>query len=92
MTSDEYKYAALQYCPPMPTASRIAYGLIGLSSESGEALDIYKKFKYQGHPLDDEHLIKELGDVLWYLQLAADALGYSLEDVMKINIREAGDI
>ena len=40
----------------------------------GEAIDIVKKWLAQGHPLDREHLAKELGDVAWYLAEAATAL------------------
>ena len=42
-------------------------GLMGLRGEAGEAIDILKKFLFQGHSLDMKHLAKELGDVAWYL-------------------------
>lgn len=53
---------------------------------AGEAVDILKKFLFQGHDLDREHLAKELGDVAWYLAVSADALGYDLETIFKMNI------
>ena len=61
-------------------------GVMGLCGESGEAIDIVKKHLAQGHPLDREGLIKELGDVAWYLAETAYALDVSLEEVFQRNI------
>lgn len=63
-------------------------GLMGLCGESGEALDIFKKYLFQGHELDETHLAKELGDVAWYLAVSADALGYSLEEILQLNVNK----
>lgn len=68
--------------------TQLLEGLMGLSGESGECLDILKKHLYQGHDLDKRHLIEELGDVLWYLTLAADALHVSLDEIMHQNINK----
>lgn len=65
---------------------RLLNGLMGLSGESGEALDLLKKHIFQGHELDRTHLEKELGDVAWYLALSADALGFTLEEILQANI------
>ena len=61
-------------------------GVMGLCGEAGEASDIVKKHLAQGHPLDREKLLKELGDVAWYLAETATALDASLEDVFQSNI------
>ena len=66
--------------------NRLINGLMGLNGEAGEAIDILKKHLFQGHDLDREHLAKELGDVAWYLAVSADALGYSLEQILQMNI------
>lgn len=65
---------------------RLLNGLMGLNGESGEVLDILKKHLFQKHPLDIVHVAKELGDICWYLALSADAIGFDLETVMKMNI------
>lgn len=67
---------------------RLLEGLMGLSGEAGEALDVLKKILFQGHPVDNEHIAFELGDICWYLALAADAIGYDLETIMKMNIEK----
>lgn len=65
---------------------RLLEGLLGLSGEGGEAADLMKKFLFQGHPFDREHMAKELGDIAWYLAISADALGYDLETIFQMNI------
>ncbi len=60
--------------------------VMGLCGESGEAIDIVKKWLAQGHELDKEHLVKELGDIAWYLAEAATALDLSMEEILQGNI------
>lgn len=89
MTPNEYQKECLRTEPTdakISKTTRIENGLMGLNGEAGEAIDILKKFLFQGHSLDKEHLAKELGDVAWYLAISADALGYTLEDIFQMNI------
>ncbi len=88
MTPNEYQKECLRTEPPAAKISgttRLENGLMGLNGEAGEAIDILKKFLFQGHDLDKVHLAKELGDVAWYLAITADALGYSLEEIFEMN-------
>lgn len=59
---------------------------LGLAGESGELVDSVKKAIFHGRDLDRSHAIKELGDVLWYVAQAADALGVDLEEVAIVNL------
>tara|TARA_Y100000287_G_C14097656_1_gene293566 strand:- start:171 stop:575 length:405 start_codon:yes stop_codon:yes gene_type:complete len=62
---------------------------VGINAEGGEFLEIIKKMVFQGKPWDDanrEHLIIELGDLLWYVAQATQALGVSFEEVVERNI------
>lgn len=61
-------------------------GVLGLAGESGECCDIVKKNRFQGHDLNKEHLVEELGDVLWYIAETASGLGVSLEEVAQYNL------
>ena len=72
--------------PKLNPQEVLVNSVMGLCGESGEAIDIVKKWLCQGHELDKEHLIKELGDVAWYLAEAATALGVPLEEVLQGNI------
>ena len=58
--------------------------VMGLCGESGEAIDIVKKWLMQGHDLDKNHLIKELGDIAWYLAEAATALDVPLDTILGV--------
>ena len=61
-------------------------GALGLGGESGEVEDQVKKFIFQGHPLDKEHIAKELGDIAWYLAVAAHGIGYDLDTIFQMNV------
>lgn len=61
---------------------------LGVAGESGEFADAIKKVIYHGHPIDRTALVKELGDVLWYIALAAHALNASLETVAMANLEK----
>jgi NTP pyrophosphatase (non-canonical NTP hydrolase) len=62
---------------------------VGINAEGGEFLEIIKKMVFQGKPWNDanrEHLIIELGDILWYVAQATQALGVSFEEVIERNV------
>ena len=64
---------------------------VGINAEGGEFLEIVKKMVFQGKPWDDhnrEHLIIELGDLLWYVAQATQALGVSFEEVIERNVKK----
>ena len=92
MTPNEYQRNAMRTASGISTScpeNLLLQGVMGMSGESGEALDIVKKIMFQGHELNEatkEHLIRELGDVLWYVATTAESLGTDLETVMQVNI------
>jgi NTP pyrophosphatase (non-canonical NTP hydrolase) len=62
---------------------------VGINAESGEFLEIIKKMIFQGKPwnVDNrEHLIIELGDVMWYVAQACIALNISMDEVIMQNV------
>ena len=89
MTINEYqKLAMTTLNPELSRKDVLINGVMGLCGESGEAIDIVKKWLAQGHELDKEKLAKELGDICWYLAETATALDLSLEDIMCANIEK----
>ena len=89
MTINEYqKLAMTTLNPELSQKDVLINGVMGLCGESGEAIDIVKKWLAQGHDLDREKLAKELGDICWYLAETATALDLSLEDIMAANIEK----
>ena len=63
------------------------HAIHGLASEVGEIHGIYQK-EYQGHPIDDEHLMKELGDLMWFAAELCTIKGWNLSEVMEMNIEK----
>ena len=59
-----------------------------MTGEAGEFADLVKKINFHGHTQDNDHLIKELGDVLWYIALGAEVIGTDLETVAQANINK----
>lgn len=89
MEINEYQKKALKTLnPALDKKDVLINGVMGLCGESGEAIDIVKKHLHQGHELDSEKLINELGDIAWYLAETAYALGADLEDVLRKNIEK----
>ena len=89
MTANEYQKAAMATLNrELSNKDILINGVMGLCGESGEAIDIVKKHISQGHELDKEHLIKELGDIAWYLAETAFALDVELDDVLSQNIEK----
>ena len=70
---------------------RLTTSGVGLAAESGEFLEIVKKMVFQGKPWTDdnrEHLIIELGDVMWYVAQACMALDISFDEVLERNVKK----
>ena len=87
MQVNEYQKATMTTLnPALDQKDVLINSVMGLCGESGEAIDIVKKWLMQGHELDREHLIRELGDVAWYLAEAATALNVPLETVFQRNL------
>lgn len=61
-------------------------GALGLTGEAGEVADIIKKHVFHGHDMDKDEIIKELGDVCWYVALLSYAIDIPLEDILQKNI------
>ena len=64
---------------------------VGINAEGGEFLEIIKKMVFQGKPWNEdnrEHLIIELGDVMWYVAQATMALDISFDEVIATNVKK----
>lgn len=81
MTFDEYQCGVMRTASVITKATKENMLMNGILGTAGELVGLLKKQIFQGHPFDREHLIKECGDVLYYLALTAEALDTSLEDI-----------
>ena len=86
MTLNDYQKAAERTAGNLTSYQKIQNGCYGMNGEAGECIDILKKHEFQGHNLDTDALVKELGDVAWYLALACTAMGITMSDVLERNI------
>lgn len=87
MNANEYQKLAMRTLnPDLSRKDVLINSVMGLCGESGEAIDIVKKWLAQGHDLDKAKLAKELGDIAWYLAEAATALDIPLADILQGNI------
>ena len=99
MTPAEYQKLALRTMAPQEPIRQRIYdnGILatqlenaarGMCNDTGEFSEAIKKWLEYGQPLDPVNLKEELGDVLWRIVQACDALEITLEDVMEKNIRK----
>ncbi len=89
MTINEYQRLAMTTLNPnLDKKDILINGVMGLCGEAGEAIDIVKKYLAQGHELDREKLIGELGDIAWYLAETATVLNVDLEEILSRNIEK----
>jgi len=87
-TECDQEAAAERYVRPSTKilSTRLSHAALGLSGESGELAYAVEKWIHYGQELDLANLEEELGDCLWYIALACNALELNLSDVMKANI------
>jgi len=81
-------YKGIQHRLSRVFINRLLHAGMGITTESGEFLDMLKKHIFYGKELDTINLKEELGDLLFYIALAMDELGTTFEEVMKINFEK----
>lgn len=79
--TDQYQYGDI--------SPQVMGQVLGLAGESGEVLEKFKKLlrDQQGRMTDADRaeILKELGDILWYVNAVSHLLGSSLEEVARLN-------
>lgn len=92
MSPNEYQNECLRTANANPDTTterdRLANWALGLAGEAGEVADALKKHLFHGKPLDRDALLKECGDVSWYLAVLASELGFTLDEVFLKNVEK----
>ena len=88
MNMNEYQALAQRTSNTTTRSDKLENALLGLPGEVGELCDHYKKYMYQVHDIDYDHMIEEAGDVMWYLAELAEALNTTLETIAERNIEK----
>jgi NTP pyrophosphatase (non-canonical NTP hydrolase) len=97
MRMNEYGESAVNFAfYPTP----VIYPALGLAGEAGEVAEKIKKIIRDGSetpdlrnlpPEETREIVKELGDVLWYIANLGYDLGYTLEEIAEMNLRKLSD-
>lgn len=89
MDLNQYQGLALRTAHQAATKEDdLLHGTAGVCTEAGELMDIYKKHKFYGKPVDWVNVKEEVGDVMWYLALVCRSAGITLEDAARVNIEK----
>lgn len=88
MTGNEYQEAATRTINlSLSEGQLMNHALHGMVGEIGEIHSIFQK-QYQGHPIQEDELKKEVGDLLWFVAEFCTSNGWWIEDVMEENIEK----
>ncbi|RAT01373.1 hypothetical protein A6E27_22845 [Bacillus cereus] len=98
---NDYQRKALRtWNKDQPQEMRLLNAGAGLCGESGEVIDMLKKAIHHGHgfvesdsdrgtkKINKHEIAKELGDIMFYVSVAADEIDYSLQEIAEININK----
>lgn len=88
MTPNEYQKLAERTSATAgaPLEVRMLHASMGFCTEAGEFMDPIKREHFYNKTFDRNNSIEEIGDLLWYIAEACNALGVDMEEVMIKNI------
>ncbi len=86
-----YREEVLRNCPGFETGAldqKLSLGGLGVAGEAGEVADLIKKILHHDVPLGSvrDKLIKEMGDVHWYLEYLSAMIGVTTQQVLEANV------
>lgn len=88
MNFEEFQKLSIRTAKPLPFRENMRHVTYGLCGEAGEFADAVKKWDIYDQNLDVQNAIEELGDVLWYVALGAEALDVSMEEIAQTVINK----
>ena len=86
MELKEYSKKSLRTIRTLEGDLAIANASMGLCGETGELVDHLKKHVFHKAPCNLQHVIKEVGDVMFYLNWIVVMFGLSWDDILDVNI------
>lgn len=93
----DYEEFVMGLASPNSTKSfdaKLATGGLGLGGEAGEVADTIKKILFHEMEVTSEvrvKLLKELGDVLWYVAFTARTLDSDIQEIMGMNVAKLSE-
>ena len=70
---------------------RLVENTLGLVGEAGEVAEKIKKLIRDSNRFKNEEIMKELGDVVFYVTALANIYGKGLQEVLELNIAKLDD-
>lgn len=64
----------------------LLHAAMGISTESGELMDAFKRKIFYGKDLDVVNVKEEIGDLMWYVAILLRELDLDFEELLQINI------
>lgn len=91
MNTHEYQNAARRTAKDrtgidLAGKQNLIYAAMKVPGEAGEVAETIAKMIFHGHPFDAAKIAGELGDLLWHISDMCDALGITMEEVMRGNL------
>ena len=86
MELNEYSIKSLRTANDLGPTGDLIHAALLITSEAGEIADVIKKHYAYGRPLDTIHLIEEVGDCVWGINLLLKTIGVEWSEVLDVNI------
>lgn len=86
-----YRREVVRTLEARPQFDSLAYAALNIGGEGGEVIDILKKHLCTGEKLDKDHLIEELGDLLWSIEVLCIKLHIDRSQIELANIKKLRD-
>ena len=84
---DDYSKFVNQVASEKELMGRITQGIIGVTTEAGELLDMLKKHMFQSRSIDETNIKEECGDIYFYMTELMDAIGTDIWEVIDLNTK-----
>lgn len=85
MDLKQYAKDAMATCKTLTPMQHDLHMLLGMATEIGELMDVYKKFIAYGKDIDIINVKEELGDIMWYWINFCTANGINPGEVLQLN-------
>ena len=83
-----YRISNKENHTPGVSLIQLNHAALGLAGDAGELCNAVARCVYYGKELDLTNVKEEIGDSLWWLAEACDAIGVTLEEMMEANVRK----
>ena len=89
MTLDDYNVLAVRTLNDLGSfKNNLGHMALGITGEAGEVADVIKKHYAYGKTLDVQHLVEEVGDIMFYLNGLLAEVDVEWSEVLELNIKK----